>query len=99
MEHHTEVFTGFGEPRMRAEAVADPAAKQARAYIASGVPVSRYLADQLLVPFALAGTGSVRTGLPSLHTTTHIAVIRRFFEVRLDAVRGPRRPQPLTLDK
>ncbi len=82
---------------MRAEAVADAAAKQARAYIASGVPVSRYLADQLLVPFALAGTGSFRTGLLSLHTTTNIEVIRRFLEVSIDAVEGPRRTWTITV--
>ena len=97
MEHHTEVFTGFGEPRVRAEAVADTAAKQARAYIASGVPVSRYLADQLLVPFALAGTGSFRTGPLSLHTTTNIEVIRRFLEVSIDAVEGSRRTWTVTV--
>jgi len=89
MEHHTEVFTGFGAPGVRAEAVADDAAKQARDYIASGAPVGRYLADQLLVPFALAGGGRFRTGPPSRHTATNIEVIRDFLKVNIGAVEEP----------
>src|SRR5262249_6767771 len=53
----TEVFTGFGERNVRAEAVAEQAADAARRYIAAGVPVGRQLADQLLVPLALARGG------------------------------------------
>ena len=89
MEHHTEVFTGFGAPGVRAEAVADAAEKPARAYIASGAPVGHYLADQLLVPFALAGGGRFRTRPLSRHTTTNIEVIRDFLKVNIDAMEEP----------
>ena len=89
MEHHTEVFTGFGALGIRAEAVADDAVKQARTYIASGAPVSRYLADQLLVPLALAGTGRFRTGPLSRHTTTNIEVIRDFLNVNIGVEEEP----------
>lgn len=89
MEHHTEVFTGFGAPSVRAEAVADDAAKAARAYIASGAPVGHYLADQLLVPFALAGGGRFRTGPLSRHTATNIEVIRDFLKVSIGAKEEP----------
>jgi len=83
----TEVFTGFGQRGVRAEAVAEPAAKAAREYIASGVPVGQYLADQLLVPMALAGGGSFRTLAPSQHTLTNIEVIGKFLDVEVKVER------------
>jgi RNA 3'-terminal phosphate cyclase (ATP) len=91
MEHHTEVFTGFGEMAVRAEGVATKVAQEARGYIASGVPVGRYLADQLLIPMALAGAGRFRTGALSRHTTTNLEVIRQFLEVKIDLVEEPKR--------
>ena len=90
-EHHTEVFTGFGEVNVRAEGVATKVAQEARAYIASRVPIGRYLADQLLIPMALAGAGRFRTGPLSRHTTTNLEVIRQFLEVEIDLVEDPKR--------
>jgi RNA 3'-terminal phosphate cyclase (ATP) len=43
--------------------------------------VDEHLADQLLIPMALAGGGSFRTTKPSLHTTTNAGVIQRFLPV------------------
>jgi RNA 3'-terminal phosphate cyclase (ATP) len=85
-EHHTEVFTGFGEVNVRAEGVATKVAQEARAYVASGVPIGRYLADQLLIPMALAGAGRFRTGPLSRHTTTNLEVIRQFLDVNINLV-------------
>lgn len=90
-EHHTEVFTGFGEVNVRAEAVATEVAQQARSYIASGVAVGRCLADQLLIPIAMAGAGRFRTGPLSAHTKTNIEVIRQFLPIRTEITEGPRR--------
>jgi RNA 3'-terminal phosphate cyclase (ATP) len=90
-EHHTELFTGFGEVNVRAEGVATKVAQEARAYIASGVPIGRYLADQLLIPMALAGAGRFRTGSLSRHTTTNLEVIRQFLDVDLDLAEEPKR--------
>jgi RNA 3'-terminal phosphate cyclase (ATP) len=90
-EHHTEVFTEFGAVGIRAETVATKVAHQARSYIASGVPVGRYLADQLLVPMALAGAGRFRTGPLTRHTTTNIEVIRQFLEIGISCVEEPGR--------
>ena len=56
-ENVTEVFTGFGEKRLSAEGVAKGIADRARAYIASQAAIGRHLADQLLLPRALAGGG------------------------------------------
>jgi RNA 3'-terminal phosphate cyclase (ATP) len=74
----TEVFTGFGRKGLPAERVADAVCDEARAYLDSGVPVGEYLADQLLVPLALAGGGSFVTAEPSGHARTNLEVIRQF---------------------
>jgi RNA 3'-terminal phosphate cyclase (ATP) len=80
-EHVTEVFTGFGERGVSAERVATRVAEDVRAYLAAGVPVWSHLADQLLLPLALAGVGEFRTGSATLHTTTNAETIRRFLDV------------------
>jgi RNA 3'-terminal phosphate cyclase (ATP) len=80
-EQVTEVFTGFGERNVAAEAVADQAALAARRYLASEAAVGEYLADQLLLPMALAGGGSFTTLPPSRHTTTNIEIIKKFLEI------------------
>ncbi len=77
----TEVFTGFGERGRRAEAVADQAVSDAERYLAAGVPVGECLADQLLLPMALAGAGSFVTLAPSRHTHTNADVIRQFLGI------------------
>jgi RNA 3'-terminal phosphate cyclase (ATP) len=48
------------------------------------VPVGEHLADQLLVPMALAGAGTFRTGPLSLHARTNLDVIERFVPLRFD---------------
>lgn len=53
----TEVFTAFGEKGVAAEAVAANVLKASRHYQASQAAVDQYLADQLLLPMALAGGG------------------------------------------
>jgi RNA 3'-terminal phosphate cyclase (ATP) len=78
-----EVVTAFGEKGVSAESVADRAVDEARAYLAAGVPVGPHLADQLLVPFAVAGGGSFRTVAPTPHTRTNAEVIAKFLPVRI----------------
>jgi len=80
-EHVTEVFTGFGKLGVSAEKVAAGAVREARAYLKAGVPVGEHLADQLLIPMALAGGGSYRTLPPSSHTTTNVETLGRFLDV------------------
>jgi RNA 3'-terminal phosphate cyclase (ATP) len=79
----TEVFTGFGSRGVRAEDVAREAAGAAKRYLDGNVPVGDCLADQLLLPFAIAGGGSFRTLRPTRHTQTNIEVIRLFLDVRV----------------
>ena len=78
------IFTGFGERGRPAEEVAKEAVDAAKVWLDAGVPVDEYLADQLLLPIALAGSGSFRTTKPSPHTTTDAGIIRRFIQVRID---------------
>jgi len=83
MSHHAEVATAFGEKGVPAGAVAAAAVDEARAYLAAGAPVGRHLADQLIIPLAMAGRGRFRTGPPSRHTTTNVEVVRLFMNVPL----------------
>ena len=82
-EKATAIFTGFGERSRPAEEVAREAVEAARAWLQADVPVDEHLADQLLLPIALAGSGSFRTTKPSLHTSTNAEVIHRFLPVRM----------------
>lgn len=79
----TETFTGFGEVGVRAETVAHRLAGEVRSYLQSDAPIGEHLADQLLIPLALAGGGAFRTTEPSLHTRTNADVICLFLPVRV----------------
>jgi RNA 3'-terminal phosphate cyclase (ATP) len=83
----TETFTGFGEVGVRAETVAHRLAGEVRGYLASGAPVGEHLADQLLLPLALAGGGVFRTAESSLHARTNADVISLFLPVRVSFYR------------
>jgi RNA 3'-terminal phosphate cyclase (ATP) len=50
------------------------------------VPVYKYLADQLIIPMALAGAGRFITSEPSLHTLTNIEVVKKFLSVDISIV-------------
>jgi len=91
-EHLTEVFTAFGAKGIEAEEVARDAARQAKRYIDLDVPVDEHLADQLLLPLALAKGGGYLTGDLSLHATTNIQTLRQFIDVPI-AVRQVARHQ------
>jgi RNA 3'-terminal phosphate cyclase (ATP) len=81
-EHVTEVFAGFGRRGVPAEQVAREASEAARAWLAADVAVGVHLADQLLLPLALAGGGSFTTVTPTGHTHTNAQLIERFLPVR-----------------
>ncbi|MCB9619790.1 MAG: RNA 3'-terminal phosphate cyclase [Sandaracinus sp.] len=81
----TNVFSGLGERGVLAETVAEQVASRFAAWRDSGAAVDEYLADQLMVPLALAGEGSFTTDVLSLHATTNLAVIEAFTNRRLRA--------------
>ncbi|MGC4030137.1 MAG: RNA 3'-terminal phosphate cyclase [Tepidisphaeraceae bacterium] len=82
-ENVTEVFTGFGQKGTSAEAVADAAIDGARAYLLSSAPVGDHLADQLVVPFAIAGGGEFVATRSTPHLKTNVEMIERFLDVRI----------------
>ncbi len=73
-----EVFTGFGERDVPSGKVVGGVIDQVREYVAGSAPVGEYLADQLMIPLALAGAGSYRAVKASLHARTNAEVIGRF---------------------
>jgi RNA 3'-terminal phosphate cyclase (ATP) len=83
LEHEqvTEVFTGFGEKGVTAETVAEKTTEETRRYLASNAAVGRCLADQLLLPMALAGSGSFTATALTQHTLSNADVIRRFLDI------------------
>ena len=86
----TELFTAFGDKAKQPEDVAEDAALQTGQYLSARAVAGPHLADQLLLPFALAGAGSF-TALPlTLHATTNIEVIRKFLNVyvRVESTRN-----------
>jgi RNA 3'-terminal phosphate cyclase (ATP) len=80
----TEVFTGFGERGVLAENVAKAAASEAREYLDSSAPVGEHLADQLLLPLALAGSGSFVATAITDHLRSNAKVIAKFTDRRID---------------
>jgi len=86
---HTEVFTGFGRKGVPAETIGRAVAEAAARWHAGGAPVGEHLADQLLVPMAMAGGGSFHTGPLSRHTTTNIEVVQRFLDARFTTSEAP----------
>ena len=84
-QHVTEIYAGFGESGVPAEAVANHAAQQARRYLAAGVPVGCNLADQLLTIMALGGGGTFRTLALTQHSKTNADVVRQFTGVTVTA--------------
>jgi RNA 3'-terminal phosphate cyclase (ATP) len=83
-QHVTELFTGFGARGVSAEAVAEHAIQEARHYLAADVAVGEHLADQLMLPLAIAGGGSYTTTPLTAHATTNIQTIQRFLDVKIE---------------
>jgi RNA 3'-terminal phosphate cyclase (ATP) len=82
-EHVTEVFTSFGEKSLLAESVAKRLLNEVRAYLKSDAAVGEHLADQLLLPMALASGGTFSCCKVSQHALTNAEVISRFLPVRI----------------
>ena len=88
--HVTEVFTGFGRRGARAEQVGREAAGEAKRYLDSGAAVGEHLADQLLLPLALAGGGRFTAPAFSRHARTNAWVIGQFLPLEVTATEDTR---------
>jgi RNA 3'-terminal phosphate cyclase (ATP) len=82
-EHVTEVFSAIGEKRRPAESVAGHAVSELRAYLMSNAAVGEHLADQLMLPMALAGGGVFTASVVSQHSITNAEVIARFLPIEV----------------
>jgi RNA 3'-terminal phosphate cyclase (ATP) len=78
-----ELVTTHGEKGYPAEDVADDALDELEDFLEAKVPVGTHLADQLLLPLAVAGGGRFRTLPLSPHAATNIATIREFLDVTI----------------
>ncbi|WP_042342491.1 RNA 3'-terminal phosphate cyclase [Calothrix sp. PCC 7507] len=78
-ENSLSGFGGIGRLRIPAEKVADIACQQLLQFHHTGAPVDEHLADQLLLPAALASQKSqYRVAEISTHLTTNAAIIEQF---------------------
>jgi len=83
-EHSQACFFALGARGKRAERVADEAVDDLFAFLDGDGAVDRWMADQLLLPLALAARPSaLRTGEVSSHLLTNAAVIGAFLPVRI----------------
>ncbi len=93
-ENVTEIFVGFGERGVKAEKIAQRTVQAAEVYLASEAAVGPHLADQLLLPMALAGEGSFTATELTQHSKTNMDVIQRFlnvsFSIQDEAEKGHR---------
>jgi RNA 3'-terminal phosphate cyclase (ATP) len=81
----TNVLSGIGEIGVRAESIGQNVARAFLAWRESGTSIEEHLADQVMLPIALAGAGSFTTNAVTLHARTNIEVIRAFTGRRLRA--------------
>ena len=96
-ESGVTVCTGLGQRGVAAEAVARQAAERAMAFLRAEAPVEKHLADQLLVPLALAGGGAFLTEKPSLHTKTCMELLPLFTNITARAVQQNAKAWRITL--
>ena len=82
-----EMACTFGEMNVSAEKVGRRAGKMMNDFLNTGAAVGRNLADQLLLPIALAGEGSFTTMTPDEHVPTNVSVIEAFLPVRFEIKR------------
>lgn len=74
----TEICSGFGKLGTSAESLAKDASRRMSGFIGSNAFAGPYLADQLLLAFALAGGGRFTTVKPSQHSRTAADIIDLF---------------------
>ena len=88
-EHLTELFTGFGERNVPSGRVIGGLVEKVLEYLQHDAPVGEHLADQLMLPFAMAGGGSYRAIKETLHAVTNRSVIETFLDVAIHSADLP----------
>jgi RNA 3'-terminal phosphate cyclase (ATP) len=83
-EHARAGFTAYGRKGLPADQVAQMACQDLLAHHETGAPVDPHLADQLLLPMALAaGTSRLFTSAVTRHLLTNIAVVQAFLPAQI----------------
>jgi RNA 3'-phosphate cyclase len=84
-EHGQCCYFGLGERGKPAERVADEAVDGLQNFLQSGAAIDQYLADQLLLPLALAEQPSeLHTSQITQHLVTNADVLRAFMDVKIE---------------
>jgi RNA 3'-terminal phosphate cyclase (ATP) len=84
----TLVASELGNREIAAEIIARSLADRLDLFLPTDIPVDEHLADQIILPMALAGGGSFRTVELSAHARTQLGVLAAFLpELRIDV--GP----------
>lgn len=81
-QHSSEMAGACGEIGITADRIGIRVGKSMKNFISSGAAVGRHLADQLLLPMALAGGGSFTTGILDDHVITNLSVIEKFLPLK-----------------
>jgi len=83
-EHALAGFTAYGRKGLPADQVAQMACQDLLTHHETGAPVDPHLADQLLLPMALAaGTSRLFTSAVTRHLLTNIAIVQAFLPVQI----------------
>lgn len=90
--------TSLGRKGLPADKVAETAVAHIRAFMDNKVAVDRYLADQLLIPLALAnGRSSFTTEAITQHTLTNADLLRRWLDTDIQIEGLEDQPGRLTI--
>lgn len=78
-------FSALGRPGLPSERVAEAAVAEALSFVDNSAMVDRHLADQLLLPLALAhGRARYTTDYLTLHTVTNAELLRRWLDTTIN---------------
>jgi RNA 3'-terminal phosphate cyclase (ATP) len=89
-ENVTEIFTGYGAHGIPAERLAAKVCQEVERYLKSTAPVGDYLADQLLLPMAISGGGTMRCTALTPHFLSQVQVIQQFMNIQITTEREDR---------
>jgi RNA 3'-terminal phosphate cyclase (ATP) len=84
-EHAVAGFSSLGKRGKPAEKVAEEACREFLTYHRSGACLDKHLADQLILPLALArGSSAFTTCEITMHLLTNVWVVEQFLDVRFE---------------
>ncbi len=92
-------FTSLGRKGLPADKVAETAVAECLAFVDNGADVDKRLADQLLLPLALAqGRSQFTTDQITQHTLTNAALLRQWLDVAIAIDGSLGQPGSITID-